>query len=127
MNLPIQHTLIHHLGLTVTDVERSLAFYNQIGFEKVAEFGPKTLVGNGAVMLSLEAAAPQSARFDVKQVGLDHVSFQVASRTDLETAMAYFNEQGIAHGGITDLDAFNIAILPFYDPDGIALEFTAPI
>lgn len=125
MNLPIQHTLVHHVALTVTDIERSLVFYQQIGFEKIAEFGPKHLVSNGTVMIGLEACAAAADRFDEKRVGLDHLSFQVANREDLETTMAYFNEQGISHGGITDLVDFGIAVLPFYDPDGIALEFTA--
>ncbi len=127
MNLPIQHTLVHHVALTVTDMARSLVFYQQIGFEKFAEFGPKTLTSNGTVMIGLEASAPAADRFDEKRVGLDHLSFQVFSREDLDSAVAYFDEQGIPHGGITDLVDFGIAVLPFYDPDGIALEFTATL
>ncbi|NJN55656.1 MAG: VOC family protein [Anaerolineae bacterium] len=125
--MSIQHTLVHHVALTVTDMARSLAFYQKIGFEKFAEFGPKVLTSNGTVMIGMEACAPAADRFDEKRVGLDHVSFQVASREDLETAVTYFNQQGIRHGGITDLVDFGIAVLPFYDPDGIALEFTAAI
>jgi catechol-2,3-dioxygenase len=127
MNLPIKHTLVHHVALTVTDMARSLAFYQQIGFEKFAEFGPKTLTSNGTVMIGMEACAAATDRFDEKRVGLDHLSFQVDSREDLETAVSYFNQQSIPHGGITDLTDFGIAVLPFYDPDGIALEFTAAL
>ena len=127
MNLPIKHTLVHHVALTVTDMERSLAFYHQVGFEKFAEFGSKSLVSNGTVMIGMEACAAVTDRFDEKRVGLDHLSFAVESRDDLETAVAYFDEQGIPHGGITDLTDFGIVVLPFYDPDGIALEFTASL
>ncbi len=127
MNLPIKHTLVHHLALTVTNMERSLAFYHQLGFEKFAEFGPKSLISNGTVMIGMEACAAATDRFDEKRVGLDHLSFQAASREDLETAVTYFDEQDIPHGGITELNDFGIAVLPFYDPDGIALEFSASL
>lgn len=126
MSLPIKHTLVHHAALTVTDMERSVAFYAQIGFAKVAEFGPKTLVSNGTVILGLGSSTIAGDRFDENRVGLDHLSFAVESRADLETAVAYFNEYNIPHGGITDLAAFGISILAFHDPDNIALEFTAP-
>ena len=31
------------------------------------------------------------------------------------------------HSAITDLPLFGIAVLPFKDPDGVALELTAPL
>jgi catechol-2,3-dioxygenase len=126
MSLPIKHTLVHHVALTVTDMARSVAFYGQIGFEKFAEFETKTLISNGTVMLGLGSSSVADDRFDENRVGLDHLSFQVASRDDLETAVAYFNEHNIPNGGITDLVDFGISILAFHDPDNIALEFTAP-
>ncbi|HET6444873.1 MAG TPA: hypothetical protein VFI27_09880 [candidate division Zixibacteria bacterium] len=51
------------------------------------------------------------------------MSFQVARRDELEMALTYFYEQGIPHGGITDLVYFGIAVLPSYDSDCTALEF----
>ena len=86
----------------------------------------KTLVSNGSVMLGLDSSPIAGDRFDEKRVGLDHLSFQVAHRVDLETAAAYFDENNIDHGEITDLTGFGISILAFHDPDNIALEFTAP-
>jgi len=127
MNLPIKHTHVHHLALTVTDMDRSLAFYTKLGFEKVAEFAPKILLGNGTIILGIGAVAPADDQFSPERVGLDHLSFQVASRADLDAAAEYFDAEGIAHGDITELEPFGIVILPFFDPDGIALEFTAPI
>jgi glyoxylase I family protein len=126
MSLPIKHDLVHHLALTVTDMDRSLAFYAKLGFNKVAEVGPKSLVSNGTVIIGLGAMAPVDDRFDPERVGLDHLSLQVANRADLEAAMMYFEAEGIPHGGMTELEAFGMVILPFFDPDGIALEFTAP-
>ena len=42
-------------------------------------------------------------------------------------AAAAFEERGVEHSTITDLPPFGIAVLPFKDPDGVALELTAPL
>jgi len=74
----------------------------------------------------LRPMAPEGDRFDPDRVGLDHLSFSVASRDDLEHAARLFDEQGVPHGEITRLPSFGIDVLPFEDPDGIQLELTAP-
>jgi glyoxylase I family protein len=51
----------------------------------------------------------------------------VPAREDLEQAVRLFDERGVAHGEITRLAGFGIDVLPFEDPDGIALELTAPV
>jgi hypothetical protein len=58
---------------------------------------------------------------------LDHVSFAVSSRADLEAAEKALAEAGITHGELTDLDDAGIAILSFQDPDDINIELTAPL
>jgi catechol-2,3-dioxygenase len=58
---------------------------------------------------------------------LDHLSFGVAAREDLEDAVQVFDEHGVTHGAITRLASFGIDVLPFEDPDGIQLELTAPV
>jgi hypothetical protein len=45
----------------------------------------------------------------------------------LEAAVRAFEERGVEHSTITDLPPFGIAVLPFKDPDGVALELTAPL
>lgn len=124
---------IHHLVLTVSDVQRSTDFYtNHFGFQKVAEFGNRTILHNGALLLVLTpppnpAQAIPEDRFDENRLGLDHVSLQVSSREELEAAAAYFDEQGIEHGEIKDLGAgFAIYVMAVRDPDNIQLELTAP-
>jgi hypothetical protein len=66
-------------------------------------------------------------RFDPFRCGLDHVSFAVAGRAALEVAAQAFTERGVEHSDITDLPPLGIAVLPFKDPDGLALELTAPL
>ena len=112
---------VHHLGLTVSNMDRALQFYT--------EFGPKKIISNGSVLIGLGVGADGPAtddRFDENRVGLDHLSFSVGGRADLEQALAALDARGIPHGEIRDLEPFQISILAFRDPDNIQLELTAP-
>jgi len=133
---------IHHLRLTVTDLERSRQFYTGLlGFEVAVESPPpgdpaaeeafKILFGGvvmirGNLLMGLRPMAPSGDRFDPDRVGLDHLSFNVASRADLEQAVRLFDTHGVPHGEITTLPSFGIDVLPFEDPDGVQLELAAP-
>ena len=61
------------------------------------------------------------------RVGLDHLSFSVSTRADLDTAIRLLDERRVEHGPIRELVALGLCFLAFFDPDGIALELTAPI
>ena len=142
MNGQIPTGDIHHLRLTVTDVARSRQFYTSLlGFEVAAESPPaddpsaaavfKILFGGvvlarGSLVMGLRPMAPAGDRFDSDRVGLDHLSFGLPSRADLEQAAALLDEHGVTHGEITGLPSFGIEVLSFEDPDGIQLELTAP-
>ena len=132
----------HHLRLTVTDVQRSREFYTSLlGFQVAVESPPdddptaaetfKILFGGvvmirGNLLMGLRPMAASGDRFDPDRVGLDHLSFGVASHQDLEQAVRLLDEQGVPHGEITSLPAFGIDVLSFEDPDGVQLELTAP-
>jgi len=134
---------IHHLRVTVTDVQRSREFYTGLlGFQVAVESPPdddpaadevfKLLFGGvvmirGNLLMGLRPMAPAGDRFDPDRVGLDHLSFDVPSREDLEQAVKLFDEHGVTHGVITRLAGFGIDVLPFEDPDGIQLELTAAV
>ena len=79
------------------------------------------------MLLGLRPVAPASDRFDENRVGLDHLSFGVPGRADLERAAQLFDERGVPHGEIRRLEGFGIDILPFRDPDNVQLELTAPV
>jgi glyoxylase I family protein len=133
---------IHHLRLTVTDVERSREFYTTLlGFTVAVESPPpgdpaaaevfKILFGGvvmirGNLLMGLRPMAAAGDRFNPDRVGLDHLSFGVSSREDLEEAVKLLDERGVPHGAITSLPSFGIDVLPFEDPDGVQLELTAP-
>ena len=128
---PIAAGPIHHLRLTVADVDRARAFYTEVlGFEVVMELNPGFFLSNGHVGLGL-GPPPGSGggaddRFDEHRVGLDHLSFGVANREGLETAARVLDERGVPRGEIKDLgESFGLYILAFRDPDNIQLELSA--
>jgi glyoxylase I family protein len=130
--MAIQISSVHHVTLTVSDVQRSEEFYTSLlGFQKAADYGPRAVLANGTVLLALtpppdpKRAVPQD-RFDENRIGLDHLSLSVSSRTELEGAMRILDERRVPHGEIKDLPAFRLHVLAFRDPDNIQLELTAP-
>jgi glyoxylase I family protein len=146
MAVPLSLGPVHHLRLTVTDVERSRAFYTELLGFQIAMDAPLPpddphhdltvdilqsgiVMSNGDLLMGLRPVDAERTgdRFDPFRCGLDHLSFGVAGRADLEAAVRAFEERGVEHGGITDLPPFGIAVLPFKDPDGLALELTAPL
>jgi glyoxylase I family protein len=136
---------IHHVRLTVTDVERSRAFYTEVlGFQIAADEPPPVddpyhnlvvenlqggiVLTNAGILIGLRPvdAANAGDAFNPFRCGLDHLSFSVNSREDLDAAVRLFDERGITHGEIVDLVPFGISVLPFRDPDGVQLELSAP-
>jgi glyoxylase I family protein len=140
----ISTTGLHHVRLTVTDIARSRAFYEDLlGFQVVAEspgspddpavrsdpnqlYGGVVFNANGFI-LGLRPVAERTDSFVSERVGLDHLSFAVPTRADLDAAAERLAKDGVTHGDIIELPGFNIAILSFSDPDGIHLELTAPL
>jgi catechol 2,3-dioxygenase-like lactoylglutathione lyase family enzyme len=132
MTEPIAAGPVHHLRLTVADVGRSRAFYEEVlGLRHVMDLPSGVFLSNGAVGLGIgpspaPARAPANDRFDEARIGLDHLSFQVADRAELERAARLLDERGVPRGEVTDLgDAFGLYVLAFRDPDNIQLELTA--
>ena len=132
-----------HVRLTVTDIARSKAFYDNvfgwpIAIDASAEvdepgvrespakfFGGTVYQTPQGTLFGLRPVG--STDFDSEHTGLDHVSFAVDSREHLESAAVALSEAGIAHGEIIDLTDAGMAILSFQDPDDINVELTAPL
>ena len=135
MATPIATGAIHHLRLTVSDLNRSREFYSGVlGFQVAMEFPAGVLLSNDSTLLALGPApdpnrAISGDRFDENRLGLDHLAITVASRDELERAVRTFDERGVPHGEITDFKP--IYGLEFYglffrDPDNVQLELIAP-
>ena len=124
---------VHHFRLTVSDVDRSVAFYTGVlNFRKLMDLNPGAFLSNGAVGLGIgpfpdPPRAIKGDRFDENRIGLDHMSFAVPSRKALEDAVGVLDAHGVEHSEIKDLgEAFGIAILVFRDPDNVQLELSSP-
>ena len=130
---------VHHVVLTVTDLETSRAWYRRLlDAEPVIDEDVAALPGHhggfhhtifvlqSGVILALHAhrGTEHAHRFDELRPGLDHIGFSCADRSELERLQARLDELGIRHGGIAD-DPLGHG-LSFRDPDNIALEFWAP-
>lgn len=132
-----------HVRLTVTDIGRSKAFYDQVfGWpiaidtsDHVDEPGVRDSTEQfyGGVVYQTPSGALLGLRpigtdrFESTRTGLDHASFMVESRDDLVNAERVLGVAGIEHGQVKDLTDAGIAILSFSDPDGVHLELTAPL
>jgi catechol 2,3-dioxygenase-like lactoylglutathione lyase family enzyme len=134
--------------MAVTDVKRSMAFYTDIlGFQvALAEPPPPSDEHHGAIADAMQGGvilthegllfglrpvdaerAGAGDRFDPFRVGLDHISFNVPTRAALDRAIEWFDSKGVEHGPVRVLTSFGLCFLAFFDPDGIALELTAPL
>jgi len=132
-----------HVRLTVTDINRSKAFYDQVFGWPVAVDASASASDPG-VLESAEKfyggvvyQTPQgtlfglrpvgSTTFDSAHTGLDHISFAVDSREALDRAVTALDDASVSHGEVRDLADAGIAILSFQDPDDINVELCAPL
>jgi glyoxylase I family protein len=119
---------IHHVALRVADRARSARFYEAVfGFQTVAALPDVVLLSNGTLLLGLRDRQEVGAdRFDEFRIGLDHLSFTVSSRAELDRALGVLEQHDVPHGEIEDLGQdFGLYVLAFRDPDNIQLELTA--
>jgi catechol 2,3-dioxygenase-like lactoylglutathione lyase family enzyme len=127
---------IHHVGLTVSDVERSARWYQDVlGFERIGQLGDagserqKIFLrhpGINARLGLVEHRTSSKRPFDETESGLDHLAFAVSSRDELEGWARRLEEFGVRFSPITA--SFSIpgaAVIVFRDPDNVQLELFA--
>jgi glyoxylase I family protein len=123
---------LHHVALTVSDVDTSIAWYERvfgIAFQMDAphEGGVGKLLADPEWRLIIvlhRHDANEGERFAETRTGLDHVGFSVASRADLEAWQRHLQEVGVTQSPIADTPYGSILV--FRDPDNIQLELFAP-
>ncbi|HVE98646.1 MAG TPA: VOC family protein [Mycobacteriales bacterium] len=135
-------TQLHHVALTVTDVDASVPWYEQVfGLQFVMdvphEGGVGKLLTNETRSLGLvlhRHDANDGMPFQETRAGLDHVGFVVPSRDDLVAWQAHLEANGVARADTADKPLTQSAIsdepygsvLVFRDPDNIQLEIFSP-
>lgn len=119
-------TRVGHLVLKVRDLERSRKFFTEVlGFPQVGENDRGMLffstdVNDNHHMLALREARAGAAMPVPEQIGMEHVSFEVATFAELQDVYRKFKQhnvrlhQTIFHGVTKSIY--------FYDPDGNLLE-----
>jgi catechol 2,3-dioxygenase-like lactoylglutathione lyase family enzyme len=122
-----------HVGINVTDIGRSAAFYRAIlGLDvlKRSDEPGKRFVflgGDGKLVLTLWEQA--TTRFGTTVAGLHHLSFQVGDIAAVRSAEHRVREAGVKlhHGGIVPHgEGASSGGIFFEDPDGTRLEIYAP-
>jgi glyoxylase I family protein len=127
---------VHHLGLTVSDVERSARWYARVlGFEEVGRLGDdrserrKVFLRHPRLAIRLGLVRHRSSsrqRFDETVTGLDHLSFAVADRAALERWCERLDRCGVTHSPIAAANSVpGAAVVVLRDPDNIQLELFA--
>lgn len=121
-----------HIGLNVTDLERSIQFYKKnLGFKVLWESEDEShrfasLGENQSLYLTLWEQSDGS--FPTDRPGLHHLSFKVENVEVIERIERRLRENGaeILHGGlVAHGDGQASGGLFFLDPDGIRLEIFA--
>ena len=120
---------ISHVDLSVTDLDRSETFYSELlGMTRLLEgrsdengCSARYLVHPASmVILGLVQHDETNEVFSERQIGLDHLSFSVATSDELEIWSERLGELGIVNSGITEQEMWDVLV--FRDPDNIQLE-----
>jgi glyoxylase I family protein len=122
----------HHVALTVTDLDASLAWYRDVlGFERVPQldYGHPDGRGHAAVMVQAGSGTVLvlhhhdvngGERFAESRTGLDHVCFGVPDLPALEAWQRRLERLEVTHSPITEQSGACFLVLR--DPDNIQLE-----
>ncbi|MFC9996945.1 VOC family protein [Nocardia sp. NPDC127526] len=122
-----------HIGLNVTDLDRSVDFYRRaLGFETLGAGGEGErrfafLGADGKLQVTLWQQS--DGQFNVKTPGLHHLSFQVGTIDEVRAVESVLKELNVAfaHDGVVAHgEGASSGGIFFTDPDGIRLEVYAP-
>lgn len=134
---------LHHVALTVTDVDTSVAWYEAVfGVHYRVDVPHQGGVGKllsddeWRLMIVLHRHdVNDGALFSERGTGLDHVGLAVETRQDLERWQDHLAALGIVRADPADkpltrsdiLDEDYASVVVFRDPDNIQLELFAPV
>jgi uncharacterized protein (DUF302 family)/catechol 2,3-dioxygenase-like lactoylglutathione lyase family enzyme len=119
---------IGHLDLSVSDVEASAAWYEQVlGLRRLrrVDFPQRAMIvlrhdSSGLVVGLNQHQGFPGEPFDERRAGLDHVGFAVGRRQDLDVWQGRLAALGVEHSPVADTEVGSALV--FRDPDHIQLE-----
>ncbi len=134
---------LHHLALTVSDVDASVRWYEDVFGIRFRMDVPhpggvgKLLADDSRELMIVlhRHDASTGAMFGETVTGLDHAGFMVRTRGDLEAWQAHLEANGVVSADVADkpltqspiADESYASVLVFRDPDNIQLELFAPV
>lgn len=140
MNVP--RPTIHHLALTVTDLDASVEWYCRVfglapAFDLPHPGGVGRLLLDEAQTLAIvlhRHDTNDGARFAETRTGLDHFGLVVPARADLDRWQDHLADLGVERRDPADrpctqspvTDDFYGSVFTVRDPDNIAFEIFAP-
>ena len=133
---------LHHLALTVADLDASVEWYGSV-FDVHPVMDIPHQGGVGRILSDADQTlafalhrhdANDGGLFAETTTGLDHAGFAVSSRTDLEVWQEHLDAHGVVRADTADKpltqspiqDEPYASVLVFRDPDNIQLELFAP-
>jgi glyoxylase I family protein len=138
----VTRPLLHHLALTVTDLESSVRWYGAVfDIHPILELPHEGGVGkiladaDRELIIALhEHGTNDGELFTETATGLDHAGFTLPSRADLEAWQEHLEANGVMRSDAADkpltqspiADEPYASVLVFRDQDNIQLEFRAP-
>lgn len=119
---------IHHVGLTVGDLEGSVEFFEALGFERMGGRPdyPSIFISDGSIMLTLwQAKVAEPLPFDRgSNIGLHHLCLRMTSEDALTKAFRIAS----GHPGVhvefepTAVATGNGSFAMLYEPSGNRIE-----
>jgi catechol 2,3-dioxygenase-like lactoylglutathione lyase family enzyme len=138
----ITHPALHHLALTVTDLDASVRWYEtvfgvQFMMDAPHQGGVGKVLADDAweLMIVLHRHdTNDGGLFGETTTGLDHAGFFVPSRADLEAWQDHLEAHGVTRVDVADkpltqspiADEAYGSVIVFRDPDNIQLELFCP-
>jgi glyoxylase I family protein len=119
---------VNHIILTVSDIQKSRAFYEGVlGFEMQEippEYGSMIYfpIQGGTIWLMAHDQTPPTDRFSEFRVGLDHVAFTAPNKAFLDELAEKLKTAGSPTEGV-ELFHGRWYYVAFRDPDNIQLEY----
>jgi catechol 2,3-dioxygenase-like lactoylglutathione lyase family enzyme len=133
MNVRTIALTVGHIGLNVTDLDRSQAFYTDLfvwtTVRETREGDRKFAFLSDGQGLLITLWQQSSGQFSTSAPGLHHLAFQAATMGEVRVFEARLRERGVPleyDGIVSHGEGARTGGLFFFDPDGIRLEIAAP-